>query len=445
MKKINILSIIVLVLLVSCTDLLDVEPTDAVSADQAINDKVGVDRAITGTYSALHYVGSYGRNLILIGGLPSDNLRWSGTTQDYSQIDLNVIAADNGVVDGMWAANYDGINRANNVLHKIPDIDDLTDEERNQYTGEALFLRALFHYSLTCFFGGIPVKTEPTLDLESIDQARSDQEIVLQQVIDDLTEAVNLLPASMPAGRASSFSAAALLARTSLAQFQLTGNSSFADMAIANANKVISGGGYSLLANYADLFQPDPNAESIFEVVFDAQNSNRLAQYFFPRSLTGRYEVSPTDEFIASYEEGDLRKEASMAQDVENNTYCIKYSDITAGTDRVYILRLAEMYLVRAEARAYSNGDIGLIQGDLNVIRHRAGLPDVMANTLEALKSAIEKERRHELAFEGHRWPDLVRTGRAATVMGINPNYTLFPIPLSELLTNNLMTQNPGY
>ena len=445
MKKIIFLLFVPLATLFSCTDLLELEPTDAVSTDQAINDKVGVNRAITGAYSTLHYVGSYGRSQIVISGLPSDNLRWSGTHQTYYQIDLNLISADNETTDGMWAAKYDGINRVNNVLHKLPDISDLSEEERSQYRGEALFLRALFHYNLACFWGGVPVKTEPTLDLGNIDQARSDLGTVFQRVIDDLKEAEQLLPASMPVGHASSYSATALLARALLAQFHHTGDADFADQAIAKATKVISEGGYSLLSNYADLYQPDPNAESIFEVVFDAQNSNRLAQYFFPRSLTGRYEISPTDEFMASYEEGDLRKDASIALDVENNHYVIKYSDITSGTDRVYVLRLAEMYLIRAEARAYANGDMALVRADLNTIRSRAGLPPIDANTYPALRQAVENERRHELAFEGHRWEDLVRTGRAATVMGINEDYTLFPIPLSELMTNNLMTQNPGY
>ncbi len=445
MKNIFILSFIALIAFTSCSDLLDVEPTDAVSTDQAINDKIGVDRAITGSYNALQAVGSYGRNQILVSDLPADNLRWSGTTQEYSQIDLNVIAADNGTVEGIWAANYDGINRVNNVLSRIPDITDLSDEERNMYQGEALFLRALFHFNLVGFFGGVPIKTEPTLDLNHIDQARNSIEEVYQQVIADLISAEELLPATMPVGHASAFTAAAMLAKVYLSQFQLTGNSSYAYLAVASADKVINEGGYSLMETYADLFIPDPNSESIFEVVYDAQNSNRLAQYFFPRSLTGRYEVAPTDELIQSYEEGDTRLDTSIAIDVENNPYGIKYTDITAGTDRVYVLRLAEMYLVRAEARAYSNGDIELIKSDLDVIRSRAGLPATTADDYPSLKLAIENERRHELAFEGQRWEDLVRTGRATTILGIDENYTLFPIPLSEVQTNNLMTQNPGY
>jgi hypothetical protein len=445
MKNIFYFLIVFPLVISSCGDILDDEPTDAISADQAINDKIGVDRAITGAYNALQAVGSYGRNQIIVSDLPADNLLWSGTTQEYSQIDLNAIAADNGTIEGIWAANYDGINRVNNVLYHLPGIADMSNDERNRYQGEALFLRALFHFNLAGFFGGVPIKTLPTLDLNNIDQARNSLEEVHNQVIADLEQAEQLLPVSMPIGHAGAFSATALLARVYLAKFHLTNQAESAQLATENATKVINEGGYIFTSPYVNLFISDPNSESIFEVVFDAQNSNRLAQYFYPRSLTGRYEVAPTTGLIQSYEAGDSRLGASIAFDAENKPYGVKYNDITAGTDRVYVLRLAEMYLIRAEAKAYSNGDIGEIRSDIDVIRSRAGLPPTTANDYASLKLAIENERRHEFAFEGQRWEDLVRTNRAATVLGIDENYTLFPIPLSEVQTNKLMTQNPGY
>jgi hypothetical protein len=101
--------------------------------------------------------------------------------------------------------------------------------------------------------------------------------------------------------------------------------------------------------------------------------------------------------------------------------------------------------MIRAEAQAYSNGNIEDIRSDINILRQRAGLPPTPATTYDELKQAIENERRHEFAFESQRWSDLVRTKRAMPVLGINANQTLFPIPLSELQTNTLMTQNPGY
>ena len=444
MKKITYILIFLALVSASCTKMLDVQPTASVSTDQAIKDKSGVDKAITGAYYSLHDVGNYGRNTVIVEDLAADNLVWTGTTRDYQQFDDNQISSDNGIIDGIWASNYDCINRVNNVLVRIGDIS-MSDAERNLYTGDGLFLRALSHFNLLSFFGGIPVKTQPTLDLSTINQARSSVGDVYQQIISDLLQAEQLLPASRPLGWASSFSATALLARVYLSQFHYTGDVAIAAKAKVKADIVINEGGFTLAPVYIDLFNGN-TTESIFEVVFDAQNYNRLAQYFFPVSLTGRYEVSPPSAFVLSFQTTDtVRFDASITFDEKNLPYGIKYKDYTSGTDRVYVLRLAEMYMIRAEAQAYSNGNIEEIRGDINTLRLRSGLDPTTATTYPELKLAIENERRHEFAFESQRWSDLVRTKRATTVLGIDVKYTLFPIPLSELQTNTLMTQNPGY
>ncbi|MEI7492620.1 MAG: RagB/SusD family nutrient uptake outer membrane protein [Bacteroidota bacterium] len=444
MKKFSIILILFSLATVSCSKMLDVQPTDSISASQAIKDKSGVENAITGSYNALHSTSIYGRYQVIVEDLAADNLIWTGTTQDYSQIANHTIAADNGIIDGIWSLNYDCINRVNNVLSRIPDIDMNTDD-RNLYTGDGLFMRALCHFNLLCYFGGIPIKTQPTVDLSSINQARNTVPQVYDQIISDLLQAEQLLPATRTLGYASAFSATALLARVYLTRFQQTNDPSIAELAIEKASKVISNGGYTLSPDYAGLFNGNAT-ESIFEIVSDVQNRTLLAQYFFPRSLLGRYEVSPPANFVQSFLLTDTtRFIASIAFDTTKLPYGFKYKDITAGTDRVYVLRLAEMYLIRAEARAYSNGNIEDIRNDVNVIRARAGLDPTTSTDYNELKLVIENERRHEFAFESQRWSDLVRTKRATTVLGISENFTLFPIPLSELQTNTLMTQNPGY
>jgi len=450
MKKIAFIAILFSIVTVSCTKMLDVQPTASISDEQAIKDESGVDKAITGAYSSLHATGSYGRNQVIVQDLAADNLIWTGTTRDYQQIDENQIASDNGIIDGIWSANYDCINRVNNVLYRIDGID-MSTSQRNLYTGDGLFLRALSHFNLLCFFGAIPIKTKPTLDLSNINQARNSVDEVYQQIIADLTAAEQLLPATRSLGRASAYSASALLARVYLTRFWNTGNASFATLAKEKATEVISNGGYSLASAYNDLFNGN-TSESIFEVVFDAQNYNRLAQYFFPVSLTGRYEVSPPLNFTKAFHLSDtlrflasIKVDTIITSDTVYHPYGIKYKDVAGGTDRVYVLRLAEMYLIRAEAETYTNGNIEQIRADLDVIRSRASLPATTATTYDELKLAIENERRHEFAFESQRWSDLVRTKRATTVLGINENQTLMPIPLSELQTNTLMTQNPGY
>lgn len=445
MKKISFLLIGSFIGLLSCTNVLDVEPTDSISSNVAIKDKIGVERAIIGSYTALQTAGLYGRNRVILGDLAADNLVWSGTTYDYQQIDNNQVPADNAIIDGMWSASYDGINRVNNVLYKLPEIGDLTESDRFKYEGEALFMRALFHFELLTYFGGVPVKILPTLSIENVDQARNTEAEVYDRIIADLQDAETKLPEVMPPGRATAFSATALLSRVYLTRFHATGNNEYALLAIEKADKIIEDGGFSLVSEYRELYAGS-NAEIIFEIVFDAQNKNRLAEYFFPRSLTGRYEISPSEALLQSYEPSDTaRFAATFATDVENKVYGNKYEEISAGSDAVIVLRLAELYLIRAEALAYTSGDISAIQGDINTIRSRAGLEPTETTDYNQLKQAIENERRHEFALEGHRWFDLIRTKRAAGLLGIDEKYTLFPIPLSEMLTNKLMKQNPGY
>lgn len=444
MKKISILLIMAALIWSSCTKMLDVEPTASISADVAIKDKDGVVKAILGAYNSLQSVGSYGRNQVIVQDLAADNLVWTGTTRDYQQIAENEIASDNGVIDGIWSANYDCINRVNNVLYRLPDIE-MSSAERSDYAGHALFLRALAHFNLLGYFGAIPVKTLPTLDLSSLNQARTPVNDVYKQIIADLKQAEQSLSTTKTIGLASSWSASALLARVYLTQFHQTTDPAIAALAIAQADHVITNGGFTLAANYADLFTNN-TTESVFEVAFDAQNYNRLAQYFFPVSLTGRYEVAPAQPFVQIFDSLDgVRFPVSVKFDEKQLPYGYKYRDIVSGTDRVYVIRLAEMYLIKAEALAYTNGDAALIRENLNTIRTRASLPPVQTSSIEELKAAIALERRFEFAFESQRWSDLVRTKMAATVLGIDEKYTLFPIPLSELQTNKLMTQNPGY
>ncbi|MHC1777834.1 MAG: RagB/SusD family nutrient uptake outer membrane protein [Lentimicrobium sp.] len=444
MKQITYLLILFMLILGSCSKVLDVEPTASISSETALNNKVGIERAIIGSYTALQAAGLYGRNRVIVGDLAADNLKWTGTTYEYYQIENNEVPAENAIIEGTWIAAYDGLNRVNNVLDALNSVADLTDAERDKYEGEALFMRALFHFNLLTYFGGVPIKIIPTLDISNINQSRNSADQVYEQVIADLLLAEAMLPEAMPPGRANSFAASALLARVYLTRFHTHGNSADAVSAVEKADKVITEGGFSLVTPYAALFAGS-NSEVIFEIVFDVQNKNRLAEYYFPRSLAGRYEIAPSDALAQSYETGDQRLSASIAIDVENKVYGTKYEQLSAGSDAVLVLRLAEMYMIKAEALAYSNGNILSIQESINAIRSRAGLEPTSAETYDALKLAIENERRHEFAFEGHRWFDLVRTKRATGLLGIDEDYTYFPIPLSEMQTNNLMKQNDGY
>ena len=199
--------------------------------------------------------------------------------------------------------------------------------------------------------------------------------------------------------------------------------------------------------NFSDIFAADGSAETIFEVAFDKTDRNRIAEFNFPKSLNGRAEVQPDPDLISAFAANDRRFNTTIAYS-GTYAYANKYNDLDLGDKNVIVLRLAEMYLTRAEANAHlAAGTIKDIQDDLNEVRNRAGLDNTDAATKDDLLMAIEKERRLEFAFEGHRWFDLVRTGRATAVLpNVKKNYQLlFPIPLSEINTNSSMTQNPGY
>jgi starch-binding outer membrane protein, SusD/RagB family len=440
MKKIYpIIFTTFITLFFAACEVLDVEPAQSISADQSITNKTDLQRAVTGCYDALQQIGIT-RSQIIIGDLAAGNLEWTGTTQDYGQIVNNSLTANNGLNEGVWTSIYDGLNRINNVLVKIPEINDLSADEADNYTGSLKFLRGLLHFYGVRLYGGIPIKTMPSTSAEGLDVPRNTIDEVYAQIEADLTDAENLLSAGGSNGLAGKGAASALLARVYLYQEKW-------EDAIVKAAEVIENFDYQLDPEYGNLFSGNDSPEIIFRILFDAQDRNRIAEYFFSRTVNGgRKEVSPDSLFIAAYEAGDLRLDTTI-KDASDGPYAIKYSDISGGTDNVIVIRLAEMFLIRAEANAKSGGAISVIRDDLRVVRERAGLPNVNVFQIDALILAIERERNVEFAFEGHRWFDLVRNERALELIpSVNSSdQLLFPIPQSEMLANTKMVQNPGY
>ena len=441
MKK-YILLIFISLTVLSC-DVLDVEPQSSIAAADAFKTKKDIEKGILGVYSYFPSLSYYGRSYVIFPDLAADNLSHpiDATASEYREIDNNNILPENSSVGGMWNIIYGGINDANNVISKVPLIEDMSEDERDKALGELYFTRALNHFNLVNYFGAIPLKITRTQGINNLDVPRDPVAVVNAQIVKDLTFAAEHLPSSNTKIRASKYAAEALLARVYLYNKQY-------DQAAAMASSVIENGGYSLLANYADVFQ-DQSSESIFEIYFSETERNRIAEYNFPKSLNGRREVQPDEDLIAAYESGDARFEASIAY-AGNEAYAIKYDDLSLGAENVIVLRLAEMYLIRAEANAnMSSPDIASIQSDINRIRQRANLTPITESSVDQLLRIIEQERRIEFAFEGQRWFDLVRTGRAVNVLPnvTNVNQTLFPIPIDEIQTNNDpgMTQNPGY
>ncbi len=435
--------------LFSSCEVLNVDPSHSMPADQAINDARGVERGILGCYDAMQGAGYYGRNFLVVGDLASDNLIWSGTTAGYDQIGNNNILADNTIVEGIWAGIYAGLNRINNVADRIPLIEDMSQDRKNQALAELYFLRALHHYDLFRLFGPVPIRIAPARGSEAdLNVPRNSENEVLTQIVSDLGFAIDHLPQTLVRGRAGKPAAQALMARVALHVYYLTGNAAALTEAITLAGEVISHPGIELETDFSILFSGATSRESIFELDFNEQDRNRLAEYFFHTTLSGRYEFAPSQSLLESFAPGDLRKNVAVRM-AGTNPYVAKYNDIETGTDNPYLLRLAEMYLIRAEAATLLQLDPAGIRSDINAIRQRAGLLPVTTSNHTALLLEIESQRQKEFAFEGHRWFDLTRTGRAMTLLPqlISPNQLLFPIPLSELLANEHqgMYQNPGY
>lgn len=441
MKKLFFLTI--LLSAASSCDVLDVKPQDAILASEAFKDKKGIEKGILGAYSAFQNLSYYGRSYLIFSDLAADNLDHpvDATAVEYTQVDNNAILPENGSIDGIWTSAYEGINIANNVIERVPTMsdDEMTAEEKEKALGELYFIRALNHFNLMNYFGNIPLKTTPTVGTSNLDIARSAKADVYDQIIEDLTYAEAHLPAGGEKVRASHYAATALLARVYLYKGDY-------DLAITKATDVIDHGGYQIIP-FQDVFA-DGSAESIFEIDFTNLNRNRIAEYNFPKTLNGRREVAPSPGLVNLIDEDDLRDTVTL-KFAGPLPYANKYNDLSIGADNVIVLRLAEMYLIRAEAATMLEGETDDIQADINVIRTRAGLDDTEADTYTELLRAIENERRIEFAFEGHRWFDLVRTGRAVDVLANvrNTDQTLFPIPLEEIQTNKSpgMIQNDGY
>lgn len=448
MKKLNIIPLAFLMLFSAC-EVLDVDPYHSMPADQAITNAAGVQRGIIGCYDALQSGAYYGLDFIAIGDLLADNLSHTGTTISYAEFNNNNLLADNGLVEGLWASMYNVLNRVNNVIERVPGISDMSESQKNEALAELRFLRALAHYDLMRCFGPVPVRIKPASGEEaSLNVPRQSVDEVLQQINGDLDFAIEHMTTPIMRGRASKVAAQALKARVALHQYYITNQNSFLTTARENANTVINNYGLLLEPSYAILFTGAANKESIFEVEFNEQDWNRLAQYFFYTTISGRYEFAPTNSYLNSFSTGDMRKDA-VIRHYGNFPYVYKYNDIETGTDNVYVLRLAEMYLIRAEAEIKLQGNTDQIRSDINAIRQRAGLVPITISDYDALFIEVETQRRKEFAFEGHRWFDLVRTGRAIAVLDnvTNTNQTLFPIPLNEILANDHpgMYQNPGY
>lgn len=434
-----------------CNSKLDVPPVSSIDASAALTTSTDVQAALIGCYASLQSTQGYAGYLQMTSDLLGDNgdEQFVGTFVEPQQAQRKNLLVTNGTVSGVWINGYDLINRTNNVLANLDKLD--TPAKKASGEGEARFLRALMYFDLVRLYAkawndgtpsanpGLPLVLTPTTTVTDASKvSRNTVAEVYTQVISDLVAAEAALPVSNGV-YATRGAAAGLLARVYLQQ------GDFAN-ATAAANRVITSGRYSLNTNYADNFVSTTttlanSAEDVFAVQFSSQSGTNQLNVFY--SVTRRADVNILPQFVQRFEPGDTRR--NLLTTNATATYTNKY-DVLYGN--IKLMRLAEMYLTRAEANFRAGTTVGATPlADINAIRTRAKLPALTALTLPV----ILKERRLELAFEGFRLGDLKRNQESAfdplanATFAWNSPKLVFPIPLRELNANPNLTQNAGY
>lgn len=443
-----ILSATVFLSLASCQKFLDVQPKESVSDEQTIFDVTSATEAVRGIYNAFANGSYYGTTFQSIGYLSGDNVQWTGSQSQVQEFINHNVRSDNSTISAAWGQIYVAINRANNVIDKVPTLQDphFTEANKNQLLGEAYFLRALAYFDLVRTWGGVPLILKPTLKAtDNSGVARSTKQQTYAQVLDDLNKAEGLLPVSTDRYRATAKTVWALKSRYYLYQGDWANAESYATKVISDVTN------YQLKSPYNSFFANGARGtvESVFEIYYNGTTeTNGHGGQWLPQTLGGTRQWAPNDAFVALANNAIIggNRSALVAKDNQNRWYGTLYPSTTASAS--YMIRIAELFLIRAEARAQQNlltGTNGALF-DLNAVRTRAGLDASTASTQADVLLAIENERRVEFAFEPHRWFDLVRTNRATAVLGVTDTTKfILPLPSQQILLDPALKQNPGY
>ncbi len=513
--KHTIILIISVVFLFSCSkDFLNLTPPTSLSSPSFFRDEAQFMQAMNASYVPLREV--------VFTAVYEDEMRSDNTfftiyqanrgfephreayTQFLNNAQSSAIPNSPG---SRWTSDYSGISRVNAILTQLADNTFLSQEAINMFTGESLFLRAFYYFDLVTHYGGVPLHLEQIQNADESFKPRNSVDEVYTQIKADLAAAIPLLPTvtSFPqSGRASKGAAKMLLAYVYMTQPVREYDKAEQELRdVVNMN-------YSLLPDYADVFDPTNknHRESIFEVQYMSDlvsgQQSQFAWVFMPKATNttlimgfdgGRMNIFsgwnvPTDEMVESYEAGDERLPASVAV-VEGTLSGVEDFTITAlkspvgytpapGTvfrymvnkyfhppypvafntpDNFPIFRYAGALLLLAECLAEQERAPEALPF-INEVRRRAGLGDLAVAT----KENIANEMRHELAFENHRWLDLIRTGKAIETItakgntlkstygwilpaafNITQDRLIYPIPAREIQMNENLVQNPGY
>lgn len=450
----------------SCDDKLDINPTQSVDATTALNTPANVGSAVVGVYAQLDDPSLYGTNLILVPELMAADgyIQFQGSFANFRQLATRTTNSRNATAEITWRGAYEAINQANLIIEALPVV--TAAGLRSQYEGEARFIRALMYFELVRLYArqyepgganaqlGVPINLVP---VQSVQEAsallpRATVAEVYTQVMADLTAAIGLLPEDNPT-RATTYTAQALLARVYLQQSRFEEAGVLANDVIENSSKTLS-------PTLSSVFTGRNTSESLLEIQQNDQNNAGtanagLATLFSSIGQQGRGDVRVLPAFANLYDSTDARGTASLLYEGTGTNRAagqLRTGKWISFGQNIPVIRLAEMYLIRAEA-SFRAGDVASALADINRIRTRSSATPLTADELTL--DAILRERQLELAFEGFRIHDLKRTGTNIVVpaAGTNPSRVVpiisdilvLPIPQREIDVNPNLTQNPGY
>jgi len=434
----------------SCSTILEPEPIDVLTDDVVLNEPRDVANVELGLYNAFR---SIMPSVVIAGDCTADMLTFNGTFTQYRELGTKQITSANASVLSLWSSIYNTIYLANFILERLPDVVGVPAAQRDRVTATAHFLRGYAYFVAVHSFGGVP-KVVSTSIIENRNIARASESEILDFILDDYNLAVGKLPVNPSnAGFAGSFALDAAFAK----YYLYIGDWPKAEQA---ATKIITSNRYQLEPEFANLVTRDFTNEAIFEMGYTLNDDPGTSATGLNNIFVGRREMIPSNQVVvalASTESGDrfstISFNVNLLRGNDNGWSVAKYGTADQDNNNVVVFRLGEIYLIRAEARArQGQAKVTEAKVDVDILRTRANAPLLGIVTQNQMLQIIEEERRYELAFEGNRWYDLVRTNRADAVMNSfsanwKPTYNVWPIPQREILNNPSLTgnQNPGY
>lgn len=445
----------------SCKKFVDTNiPPNELAQELAFTDDKTATSSVVGLYSEMNALNYYWANSLVnyLTAMQADDMYYYTGFENYDVFLKNTLLPSSQYVQSYWRDIYSYIYHANACIEGLSSSTILTPAVKNQLLGEAYFMRAFLHFYLVNMFGDVPLITSTNFAENSV-KPRDKTSVVYDQIIKDLKDAKSLMGDNYPSGnrvRPNKAAATALLARTYLYTKQWA-------LAETEATEILNNKQYALLKDLNTVFLAN-SKEAIWQLqpVNTAGGRNTWEGFTStPATPTGTplFRLD-TMNLIKKFEANDLRlanwtgfrKLSSGATVYFPYKYKIRTNLGAAVTEYSMVMRLAEQFLIRAEARVKQDKlDDG--RADLDSVRIRAGLLALPTNLdKDALLLAVEHERQTELFVEwGHRWFDLKRTGRSSAVLapikGANwqSTDTLYPIPINATKTNIYLSQNDGY